>query len=92
MRILVNSRLISRKRSGSWMPTGGAPESSMTTAFSPLDPITAPRPPRPHTRLGTPSTSVLDIRADESCISPAGPIKARLALDPKRSRRTSARR
>ncbi|KAF5032318.1 hypothetical protein DSECCO2_618550 [anaerobic digester metagenome] len=67
--------------SGLAMGTADAPASSMTTALIPLEPMTAPSPPRPALRM-LPSGSAKEMLAAVSFISPAGPMSATPTLGP----------
>ena len=85
----AKSRIRALVASGSW-GRNSPPSSSMITAFKPLAPATAPSPPRPRLRQGSPSGSVTLRQAVLIRISPAGPAMIRPTRAPKRSRRASA--
>ena len=62
-------------------------ESSITIAFMPLEPITAPMPPLPATRSCWPVWSVVATQAEARPISPAGPMQYMPTFLPNLSKR-----
>ena len=82
----MREALLKASGSASWMP--GAPSSSMAMNLIRLEPMTAPRPPRPWLRI-LPEGSFTEMLAAVSRISPAGPMAITPVFLPRRDWRAS---
>ena len=78
----TNALLASLNFSGSAGSRLEVPSSSTTITLRPLDPMTAPTPPRPACRVGRCSISVKAMDAADIFISPAGPMLMQATLSP----------